>query len=132
MEDFEEIERDIKMVPVKIGNVIQMEDIFFEVNKADIKPESFPELDRVAEFLVKNPYIEIEIGGHTTNLCGESFCVKLSESRAKAVADYLTKKGVAEMMISYKGYGSKKPIADNSTKDGRKANQRVEFKIVGL
>jgi outer membrane protein OmpA-like peptidoglycan-associated protein len=132
IEEYTELERNIRLVPIKVGNVIQMNNIFFTVNKAEIKPESFSELNRIGEFLLKHSYLQIEIGGHTNNLCDYGFCLQLSESRAREVAEYLIEKGVEKEQVSYKGYGSKHPIENNATSEGRKANQRVEFKIVGL
>jgi outer membrane protein OmpA-like peptidoglycan-associated protein len=72
----------------------------------------------------------VEIGGHTNGLCQTEFCNSLSEKRAKAVSEYLTSKGIPSGRLQYKGYGKTQPLADNSTQEGRKQNQRVELKII--
>jgi len=77
-----------------------------------------------------NPNIKIEISGHTDNIGSAAYNQKLSESRAKAVVDYLIEHGIDRSRLSYMGYGFEKPIAPNDTEEGRQLNRRVEFKIV--
>ena len=105
--------------------------ITFEFNKATLKPESFPVLDSIAEILLKNPKIKVEIQGHTDNIGSEKYNLKLSQKRAEAVREYLIFKGVAPERLIAKGYGESKPIADNGTEEGRALNRRVEFVILG-
>jgi len=114
-----------------IGQVIQVEKLFFKANMADIKEESYPVLDEIYTFLVTNKVI-VEIGGHTNNVPNDEFCFQLSNARAKTVAEYLYERGIAQSQISYKGYGKTQPIADNSTYEGRERNQRVEIKILSI
>lgn len=125
-----ELEEDIRMVPLKEGQIIRINNIYFKANQAILLPESFAELDRVLEFLKKNPNIYVEIGGHTNGLPSHEFCDALSQARAKRVYEYLVDNGIPENRLSYKGYGKRMPIADNSTLSGRKKNQRVEMKII--
>lgn len=107
-----------------------MRNILFETNRAVLLPSSYPELDAFANYLVKNPQVFIEIGGHTDNTGSEEQNKILSEKRANTVADYLITKGVELNRVTYKGYGSTKPIANNSTDEGKKQNRRVEFTVV--
>jgi len=79
-----------------------------------------------------NDDVIIEIGGHTNGVPNDEYCDRLSSSRAKSVAEYLVNKGVNPTKVQFKGYGKKKPIADNKTKYGRDKNQRVEIKILSL
>jgi outer membrane protein OmpA-like peptidoglycan-associated protein len=76
--------------------------------------------------------MKIEISGHTDNSGSPVINAKLSTDRAKAVVDYLVKKGIDQSRLSHQGYGSDQPIADNATAAGKAKNRRVEFKVVGL
>lgn len=114
-----------------VGQVIQVEKLFFKANMADIKEESYPVLDEMYNFLISNKVI-VEIGGHTNSIPTDEFCFQLSDARAKTVAEYLYGKGIPESQVSYKGYGKTQPIADNSTYEGRERNQRVEIKILSV
>ena len=130
VEEFQEIDRDLIMVPLREGQIIPLREIYFEVNRAVLLPESHAELDRVVAMLAQRPDLVIEIGGHTNDRCDESFCNQLSERRAKRVARYLVSAGAESDQIKSLGYGKSQPIADNSTPEGRQKNQRVEFKIL--
>ncbi len=125
-----ELDEDIRMVPLKEGQIIRINNIYFKANQAILLSESFAELDRVLDFLKKNPNIYVEIGGHTNGLPSHEFCDALSQARARRVYEYLLEKGIPERRLSYKGYGKRMPIADNNTLSGRKKNQRVELKII--
>ncbi len=124
------VEETIEMIPIKAGTVIRLNNIFFEANKSDLMPESTAALDELAEFLLQNKNIYVEIGGHTNGLPGDDFCQKLSDNRAKAVTEYLIAKGIRADHVTWKGYGKTQPVATNETTAGRKKNQRVELKII--
>jgi len=102
----------------------------FETGKAIILESSFEDLNKLAEYLKLFTEQKIEISGHTDNVGTEAKNQTLSEDRAKAVADYLISQGVEKERITSAGYGSKKPIADNSTDTGKAKNRRVEFKLI--
>ncbi|MFI5172355.1 MAG: OmpA family protein [Chitinophagales bacterium] len=127
---YSEVTENIEMIPIREGNIIRLNNIFFEANKADIKDESSTSLDEIVEFLKSNPNIYVEIGGHTNGLPPDDFCQRLSNNRAKNVVEYLISKGIKPDHITWKGYGKTQPIADNSSVAGRKQNQRVELKII--
>ena len=112
------------------GQKIKIENLYFDADSANIKPQSFPVLDEIYQFLLENPNIIIEIGGHTNGMPSHQYCNKLSTERAKNVAEYLYKKGIPKYRIKYKGYGKTQPLASNKTAWGRKKNQRVEIKIL--
>jgi len=102
--------------------------IYFAYNKATIKPVSFPILNTVAEVLNDNPDIRLSIEGHTDSKGNDNYNKKLSDKRAKAVMDYLVKKGgVSRSRLTSVGWGEEQPIDTNLTEEGRAANRRVEF-----
>lgn len=123
--------KDLVVVPIEVGQSIRLNNIFFDPAKAILKPESYPELDRVAEFLTNNATIKVEIGGHTDNVGSAATNQKLSQNRAQAVADYIISKGISKDRVVAKGYGLSKPVASNATKEGKAQNRRVEFTVVG-
>ncbi len=113
--------------PPKQEKVCIVLKIEFDTGKADIKPKYHPEIGKVAEFMKKYPEANGVIEGHTDNVGGYDYNMKLSERRAASVRNYLIEKyGVAPERLSSKGYGYSKPIATNKTKEGRQKNRRIE------
>lgn len=117
---------------LKKGSTIRLQNVYFDADKYVIKPECVPALMVVYDFLVENPDVVLEIGGHTNNLPSPEFAETLSSSRAKSVAEWLVNKGIPANRVQYKGYGKKYPIETNATPEGRKKNQRVEIKILNI
>ena len=128
---FQEIELEIGLPDTCVNSIAVLRNIFFDYGKAVLKPESKHELDKVYQLLEKYPTMRMEISGHTDNVSSEKFNQRLSENRAKSVAKYLIEKGINKDRLVAKGYAFSKPIADNETKEGRKQNRRVEFKVIG-
>jgi outer membrane protein OmpA-like peptidoglycan-associated protein len=128
--EYQEIKRDLYLVPIEKGESVKLNNIFFESAKFEILPESFPELNRIVLMMNENPRLKIRIEGHTDNVGNDLTNKILSENRAKSIADYLISKGIAGNRFSHKGYGKKKPVAKNSTEEGRRMNRRVEFIIL--
>lgn len=128
--DYREIEKNLYLAPIEIGEIVRLNNVFFDFNKYELKPESFPELDRVVKFLNEYPNLEIELSGHTDNIGTHEYNMKLSENRANAVAEYLTGKGIAKNRIIVVGYGETQPADTNQSEEGRQKNRRVEFKIL--
>ncbi len=125
------ISRDLYLVPIEVGQVVRLNNVFFDFDKAVLKDESSPELNRVAEFLTENPKVIIEIAGHTDAMGTDVYNLKLSGDRVKNVKEYLFgRKNIAENRIVFKSYGEAVPVADNETEEGRALNRRVEFKIL--
>ncbi|MCK5029647.1 MAG: OmpA family protein [Bacteroidales bacterium] len=124
------MQANFQLDKIDVGATMVLNNIFFETNKATIKPESTTELERLANLLIENPTIRLEISGHTDNIGSYRANQKLSESRAKSVVDYMITKGVASDRLEYKGYSFNQPIADNNTAEGRAQNRRVEFKVL--
>lgn len=104
-----------------LGNVL------FDFDRYNIKPRFYHLLDEVAVVFEKNPDLRVRIEGHTDNVGPAAYNMKLSLKRAKAVMNYLIKKGVAKDRLSAEGYGLTQPIAPNSTEEGRALNRRVEL-----
>lgn len=127
---YAEITMDIALEPIEKGTKVVLNNIFFESGRAELKPISYVELNKAVDLLEKNPTMVIEIGGHTDNLGSDELNLKLSQSRADAVRDYMILAGIDEARIRSKGYGESTPIEDNSTEEGRAANRRTEFEIV--
>lgn len=102
----------------------------FDTNKADIKPEFIDQIAKVAKFMTEYPDTTVVIEGHTDSTGAAKYNKSLSQKRAQAVADSLVNEHhVAANRVSAVGYGEEKPIADNNTADGRKANRRVVAQI---
>lgn len=127
---YREIEKPIQLKGFEIGANSILRNLFFDTNKAELRPESEVELNKLFIILQQNPTMVIEIGGHTDNIGNEAFNQKLSESRAKSVADYLIGKGIGSKKIKPKGYGVLKPVATNDTEEGRQENRRIDYTIL--
>ncbi len=103
--------------------------VFFDTNRATIKPVSFALLDDVALALTDNPKMKVEVQGHTDSQGNDKLNLKLSQKRAESVRAYLQRKGVAKDRMVARGYGEDQPLVDNRTDAGRAQNRRVEFII---
>ncbi len=113
----------------KLGVPLVLKNIVFESNKSNLLKQSFVELDKLVAYLKRNPNYKINIAGHTDNIGKEIDNNNLSKARAKVVADYLTENGINKANIKHFGFGSLKPVATNSTEEGRQKNRRVEIII---
>jgi outer membrane protein OmpA-like peptidoglycan-associated protein len=125
-----EIVKDVALSKIEAGVKIVLNNIFFATGKADLSNESLMELERMEELLNENQKVRVEISGHTDNTGSVATNKKLSEARAKAVADYLVSKGIDAGRLVYVGYGSDMPVGSNETVEGRAGNRRTEFKIL--
>jgi outer membrane protein OmpA-like peptidoglycan-associated protein len=123
------IHKDLYLAPIEIGQVVRLNNVFFDTDKYDLRNESFIELDRLVKMLTENPAMEIEISAHTDNKGTAEHNIKLSDERAQSVKDYIFSKGIAATRVVSQGYGETKPVASNETEEGRQFNRRVEFTI---
>lgn len=120
----------IPLQPIDTG-IIELKNIFFDVNKWDLKAESKAELQKIITFLKANPTLKIEFSGHTDNSGDKVFNKTLSTNRAKAIYDYVIEKGsLPAANLSYKGYGDTKPKAPNDTPENKAKNRRTELKVL--
>jgi outer membrane protein OmpA-like peptidoglycan-associated protein len=129
--EYSEVKKDLVLVPVKVGGVILLNNIFFEFDKSDLLPASFFELEDIVMKMNEYPNMVIRIEGHTDNVGSDEYNQKLSEDRARAVFTYLRSKNLGDRVSSI-GYGESRPIATNETDEGRAQNRRVEFVILSI
>lgn len=123
-------EKNIGLQPLETNASMILKNIFFDINKFELKPASQAELDILVQLLTENPSVKIEIGGHTDNVGKPSDNLILSNNRAKAVVNYLVSKNIPAQRLLAKGYGETKPIADNKTEEGKAQNRRTEMKVI--
>lgn len=133
-DDVEEFvqEVDLTVEKMEVGKPYAIDDIYYASNSAEIDSRSKLVLDRFADYLSRNPSLRISIHGHTDNVGRDSDNLTLSTERAFEVMTYLQSLGLPARSITFKGYGASRPIADNSTKEGRAQNRRTEFIIESL
>jgi outer membrane protein OmpA-like peptidoglycan-associated protein len=117
---------------LNVGTTLRIEQLYFEADSTVLQSINYPILDEIFDFLVNNPSIKIEIGGHTNTIPPHAYCDRLSTERAKTVAYYLFDRGIDKERISYVGYGKRKPLTEDRTTAGRRKNQRVELKVIEI
>ena len=127
---YKEIHKDLYLVPIEIGQVVRLNNVFFDFDKWNLRPESYIELDRVVQLLIENPTIEIEMSAHTDSHGTDTYNYTLSDNRARSVMEYILSKGISANRIVSQGYGETKPVVPNDTDENRQLNRRVEFKIL--
>jgi outer membrane protein OmpA-like peptidoglycan-associated protein len=128
------IDRDFDLDPIKVAAIaeessIALNNVFFDFDKAVLKPESFPELNRLVNMMMERGTMQVEVEGHTDATGPERYNLELSRRRAEAVVRYLSENGVPKNRLSVKFFGENNPIETNETPVGRSRNRRVEFKI---
>jgi outer membrane protein OmpA-like peptidoglycan-associated protein len=131
---FREIKKNISLIPIKEGQTMVLNNLFFNQSKFDILFSSYPELNRIIKLMQEYPTMQVIIEGHTDGSDENMILnVKLSQERANEVKKYLVEKGqIDTKRIQTKGWGQSKPIASNATEETRKKNRRVEFTILKL
>ena len=112
------------------GETFILPNIFFEFAQSNLLPDSYSELQRLLDYLVKNITVKIEISGHTDNYGSDVYNQKLSGERAKTVNNFLINNGIEADRLSYRGYGKEKPLVPNDTEDNRAKNRRTEILIL--
>ena len=127
---YQEIEKNIRLLSMDPGSKVVLNNVFFDTGKATLRPESYGELNRLADVFKLYPKLVIEISGHTDNQGSKATNNKLSLNRAKAVVEYLISVGVEKSHLVAKGYGPSQPRDTNKTAEGRQNNRRVEAKIL--
>ncbi|MDR1182199.1 MAG: OmpA family protein [Bacteroidales bacterium] len=128
----EPYEKNLVLKRIELGESIILKNVFFDTDKAILKPESEVELNRLFTLMQQNPQMNIEISGHTDNVGSKEYNAALSKNRAEAVFDYLIDKGIDANRMTSAGYGFDKPVSDNDTPEGRALNRRTEFTIIGF
>lgn len=121
---------NIPLLPIETGAYIVLKNIFFDTKEWKLKPESISELDRLVMLLNENPKLNIQLSGHTDNVGKDADNLTLSVNRARAVVGYLLSKGIDTKRLTFKGYGSKNPVANNATEEGKSLNRRTEMAVI--
>jgi outer membrane protein OmpA-like peptidoglycan-associated protein len=114
---------------LEAGKPVVLDHVLFEQSKYVLLPESYAELDKLVNTLKKYPAMRILVAGHTENVGDPRLNQALSEHRARVVANYLSRGGIAESRIETRGYGGTHPVAGNATEADRARNRRVEFTV---
>lgn len=131
-QDITPVIKNIVLTPIEVGLTVRLKNIYFDFDKTTLKSESFVELDKVVDFLKKNPTISIEISGHTDSKGSDTYNLNLSQGRSQSVVDYLISQGIDSSRLQAQGYGESKPIDSNDTEEGRANNRRVEFTVLKI
>lgn len=129
-EGFQEIIKDVELQKIEIGTAIVLNNIFYDHDKATLRPESRNELEKLLQFMNDNPRVKVEIGGHTDSDGSDSYNQNLSERRSQSVVQYLIERGVGTNRMTAAGYGEKTPVAPNDTPENKQRNRRTELKIL--
>ncbi len=124
------VNKDINIKPIDTGSVITLQNIFFDFGKSIVKPNSYPELDRIVKLMEENPNIIVEVSGHTCNVGTYNFNKKLSEDRARAICKYIYDKNIDRFRLIYIGHSYDFPKDSNETEEGRQKNRRADLKII--
>ena len=122
--------RNFVLKKMEVGVRVTIENILFNTGAATLRPESFTELNKLVNLLRENPTVRIEVSGHTDNVGSAATNRTLSRNRALSVRNYLISQGIAGERIEFNGYGFDRPVAPNTTEEGRAANRRVEIEIL--
>lgn len=120
----------VKLTKLKTGAKIALNDIYFDFNSAELKDSSFVELDRVVKMLLTNPKVKLSIEAHTDDVGKRKKNLKLSNRRAKSVADYLQEKKIAKNRLVTKGFGEDRPLVPNTSEENKAKNRRVELRVI--
>ncbi len=126
------LKQNLLLTPVETDKSIVLRNIYFDYDKATLRPESIEELERIVRFLQENLTLKVEISGHTDSDGSDIYNLRLSQARAQAVVDYLVSRGISPNRLIAKGYGESRPVAPNDTPENKQKNRRTELKILGL
>ena len=127
---YKEVVKVIELKKVKVDRTIVLNNVFYDFDKATLRPESSAKLDALVQLLKDNGKLRIELGSDTDDKGADDYNLKLSDARAASVVAYLVGKGIAQDRLVTKGYGESAPVASNGTGEGRQQNRRTEFKVL--
>jgi outer membrane protein OmpA-like peptidoglycan-associated protein len=128
---------DVRMTPLRIGEAIAINNIYYDYDEWDIRPDAALELDKLARFFKDNPGMNFELGAHTDSRGGDLYNLVLSDARSNSAVNYLIQRGVDPDRIIAKGYGEEQLVNGcgngvQCTEDQHQENRRTEFKVTGL
>ncbi|XOV66744.1 MAG: OmpA family protein [Fluviicola sp.] len=127
LDKYQEKEVDLYMVPIEKDAKITINNVYFDTDKYDLRPESFTELNQLIQIMKVNPSMQVEIAGHTDDVGNDAHNQTLSENRADAVVTYMISKGINADRFQAVGYGESEPVTPNKDAASRQKNRRVEF-----
>lgn len=117
---------------IEQGIPIRLNNIFFDFDSDRLRPESKLELERLRKIIIDNPNLRVEIMGHTDWVGSGDYNLGLSDRRAESVRRYLVNAGIADATMIARGYGETRPMAPNTSPEGRQLNRRVEFRFLPI
>ncbi|MEK6615953.1 MAG: OmpA family protein [Bacteroidota bacterium] len=128
--EYQPIIINIPLSPITKDSTVVLRNVFFDTDKFNLKDESKIELNKLVDFLNKNPSLKIELSGHTDNVGDKKHNQVLSDNRAKSVLEYLAANGISKDRLTSKGYGDTKTVVPNDSDGHRQMNRRTEFKVI--
>ncbi|MVM29186.1 OmpA family protein [Spirosoma sp. HMF4905] len=117
---------------LQVNQAFRLDNVYFDQSSYVLRPESYPQLNKLVKTLVATPKLVIEIAGHTDNVGDRRLNQALSENRAKVITSYLVRNGIAEKRLRHNGYGDTKPAAPNDSEENKRKNRRVEFVVLAM
>ncbi|MFL5730820.1 MAG: OmpA family protein [Cytophagaceae bacterium] len=127
-----ELVNDLELKKLEVGAKFVLRNIYYDFDKATLKPESMIELNKLLKLLQDTPALKVEIGGHTDSKGSNEYNKVLSQRRSQSVVNWLVGKGIDKSRLSAHGYGEEVPLATNDDEEeGRELNRRTEFKVTG-
>ena len=124
--------KNFKLQVLEVGEQVRLDNVFFELEAYKLKDESATELNKIIQFMESNPFLVVEIGGHTDNSGSKNYNLDLSEQRAASVKSALVQRGLKSDRIQTKGYGMSEPLNSNSSEEEKAVNRRTELKIIAV
>ncbi len=124
---------NIMLEQVYIGKTFRIDNIYYDLDKWDIRPDAALELNKLVQILTDNPTIKIELGSHTDSRGSDIYNLRLSQKRAESAINYIVSKGISKERLTAKGYGETELIIENAkTEDEHQVNRRTEFKVLEI
>ncbi|MBN8822579.1 MULTISPECIES: OmpA family protein [unclassified Spirosoma] len=117
---------------LQVNQAFRLDNVYFDQSSYVLRPESYPQLNKLIKTLVSTPKLVIEIAGHTDNVGDRRLNQALSENRAKIITNYLVRNGIPENRLRHNGYGDTHPAAPNDTEENKRKNRRVEFVVLAM
>ena len=128
----ESVMLDIQLRPALVeGQVLSFNDIYFDFDSSNIKPESYSILDSIVAMFLEDADVRIQIAGHTDSDGSNDYNQSLSERRAQSVYSYLVDHGVSAGRLTTVGYGESQPVVPNTSDANKAQNRRIEFTVLG-
>ncbi len=123
----------IVMEKVYVGKTFVLENIYYDLDKADIRPDAALELDKLVQILLDNPKLKIELGSHTDVRGSDMYNLRLSQRRAESAIEYIISRGIGRDRLMAQGYGETELIIEAAkTEEEHQVNRRTEFKILAI